>query len=127
MASRSAVRLRTTTPDDNAFIVEMARHACIIEDWPLPAPDDDEVLEILPPPGVPPIIAENERRPPVGAVWTHHSNPPLRCDAAGAPLPELCIGVAPGWRGGGVGGLLLDALFADLSTGVDGIGTNVHV
>ena len=48
----------------------------------------------------------------VGAVWTYHSSPPLRSDAAGAPLPELCIGVAPGSRGAGIGGLLLDALFA---------------
>jgi ribosomal protein S18 acetylase RimI-like enzyme len=60
-------------------------------------------------------------------VWTYHSSPPLRSDAAGAPLPELCIGVAPRWRGVGVGGLLLDALFADLSTHVERMCANVHV
>ena len=109
MAPQSTVRLRTATPDDNAFVVEMARHACIIEAWPLPDPEDDEVLELLPPPGVVPIIAEDESGLPLGAVWTYHSSPPLRSDAAGAPLPELCIGVTPGRRGGGVGGLLLDA------------------
>lgn len=98
------------TTDDHASVVEMARHACIIEDWPLPDPDDDEVLEMLPPPGVIPIIAEDRSELPVGAA-----------------LPELCIGVAPGRRGGGVGGLLLDALFADLSPHVEMMCANVHL
>ena len=127
MAPQTQVRLRAATPDDHAFVVEMARHACIIEDWPLPDPDDDEVLELLPPAGVVPIIAEDHRAMAVGAVWTYHSSPPLRSDAAGAPLPELCIGVAPGSRGAGIGGLLLDALFAELSPHADAMCTNVHV
>lgn len=101
--------LRGATSDDDAFVVEMARHACVIEDRPLPDSDDDEVLEMLPPAGVVPIIAEDHSGTPLGAVWTYYGSPPLRCDAAGAPLPELCIGVAPGRRGAGVGGLLLDA------------------
>jgi hypothetical protein len=33
-----AVQLRAATAGDEAFIVEMARHACIIEDWLLPEP-----------------------------------------------------------------------------------------
>ncbi len=97
MASQSTVRLRAATPDDDGFVVEMTRHACVIEDRLLPDPDDDEVLEML------------------------------RTDAAGAPLPELCIGVAPERRGTGIGGLLLDALFADLARGIDTMCTNVHV
>lgn len=105
----------------------MARHACVIEDWPLPDPDDDEVLEMLPPDGVLPIIAEDHSGTPVGAVWTYHGNPPLRCDAAGAPMPELCIAVAPERRGVGIGGMLLDALFADLAKSHDTMCTNVHV
>jgi hypothetical protein len=32
------------TVDDHAFVVEMACHACIIEDQPIPEPDYDEVL-----------------------------------------------------------------------------------
>lgn len=36
------VRLRSATAADDAFIVEMARHACVIEDWPLPEPDSEE-------------------------------------------------------------------------------------
>ncbi|WP_162464143.1 MULTISPECIES: GNAT family N-acetyltransferase [unclassified Mycolicibacterium] len=45
----------------------------------------------------------------------------------GVPLPELCIAVAPGWRGAGIGGLLLDALFADPSTRFTMMCTNLHV
>lgn len=33
--------LRTATADDDLFVVEMARHACVIEDRPLPDPDED--------------------------------------------------------------------------------------
>lgn len=119
--------LRAATSDDDSFVVEMARHACVIEDRPLPDPDDDEVLEMLPPDGVVPIIAEDLSGTPVGAVWTYHGSPPLRCDAAGVPLPELCIAVAPGHRGAGIGGMLLDALFAELAKSHDTMCTNVHV
>lgn len=127
MAPESSVRLRAANPKDDAFVVEMARHACIIEDWPLPDPDDDEVLELLPPAGVVPIIAEDPTGVRVGAVWTYVSDPPLRVDAAGLALPELCIGVAPGRRGGGIGGVLLDALFTHLAPSVEVMCTNVHV
>lgn len=119
--------LREATAADDSFVVEMARHACVIEDRPLPDSDDDEVLEMLPPAGVVPIIAEDHSGTPLGAVWIYYGSPPLRCDAAGAPLPELCIGVAPGRRGAGVGGLLLDALFVALTKDHDAMCTNVHV
>jgi ribosomal protein S18 acetylase RimI-like enzyme len=119
--------LREATPDDESFVIEMARHACVIEDRPLPDPDDDEVLEMLPPAGVMPIIAEDHSGTPIGAVWTYRGSPPLRRDAAGVPLPELCIAVAPGHRGAGIGGMLLDALFTDLAKAHDAMCTNVHV
>lgn len=119
--------LRAATADDDSFVVEMARHACVIEDRPLPDSDDDEVLEVLPPAGVVPIIAEDHSGTPVGAAWTYYGSPPLRCDAAGVPLPELCIAVVPGRRGAGVGGMLLDALFAALTDDHDAVCTNVHV
>ena len=48
MAPKPEVWLRAATPHDAAFIVEMTRHACVIEDRPLPDPDDDEVREMLP-------------------------------------------------------------------------------
>ncbi|KAB7751123.1 acetyltransferase [Mycolicibacterium mucogenicum DSM 44124] len=121
------MRLRAATFGDEAFVVEMARHACVIEDRPLPDPEDDEVREMLPPRGVVPIIAEELGGSHVGAVWTYLSDPPLRVDAQGTPLRELCIGVVPGRRGSGVGGLLLDALFADLAPHFDTMCTNVHV
>lgn len=126
-ATATAVRLRAATPGDQGFVVHMARHACVIEGWPLPDPDDDEVLEMLPVPGTVAILAEDRHGSPVGAAWTYTSSPPLRTDAAGAPLPELCIAVAPGHRGAGVGAALLDALFAELAQRFDSMCTNVHV
>ena len=67
MTSQYTLR-RAAGPADASFIVEMARHACVIEDRPLPDPDDDEVLEMLPPTGVVPIIAVDHSGTPVGAV-----------------------------------------------------------
>ena len=119
--------LRAATTADDEIIVEMARYACVIEDRPLPDADDDEVLEMLPPAGVIPILAENRHAEPLGAVWTYYGHTPLRCDASGAPLPELCIAVAPGHRGAGIGGMLLDALFADLAPKHAAMCTNVHM
>jgi ribosomal protein S18 acetylase RimI-like enzyme len=106
------IRLRSATSEDAAFVVEMARHACVIEDWPLPDVDSEEVQSVLPASGNVPIVAVDAAGRRVGAVWTFHNDPPLPVDAAGDSLPELCIGVAPGMRGRGVGGALLDALFA---------------
>jgi hypothetical protein len=106
MSPDPAVQLRAATTTDEAFIIEMARHACIIEDWPLPDPDDEEVLSMLPPLGEVPIIAEDLSGVPVGAVWTWHNDPPLQVDAAGSSVPELCIGVASGRRSAGIGGML---------------------
>ncbi len=119
--------LRAATTEDAPFIVEMARHACVIEDRPLPDPGDDEVLAMLPPDGVAPIIAANHRGAPVGAVWTYYGIPSLRCDAAGTPLPELCIAVAPGHRNAGIGAVLLDALFTKLAADHAAMCANVHV
>lgn len=126
-ATKPAWQLRAATPRDRGFVVEMARHACVIEDWPLPDPDDDEVREMLPASGAVAIIAEDRQGAPVGAVWVYHSSPPLRIDAAGTPMPELCIAVAPGQRGAGLGAALLDALFAELAQTFATMCTNVHV
>ena len=121
------MRLRSATSEDAAFIVEMARHACVIEDWPLPDADSEEVQSVLPARGGAPIVAIDAAGFSVGAVWTFHNDPPLRVDAAGVSLPELCIGVAPGMRGRGVGGALLDALFARNAGTIEALCTNVHV
>jgi hypothetical protein len=45
---RVTSQLRSATNADSAFIVEMARHACIIEDWPLPEADSEDVQDLLP-------------------------------------------------------------------------------
>jgi GNAT superfamily N-acetyltransferase len=127
MARESTIRLRAATTADAAFVVEMARHACVIEDWPLPDPDDDEVLGMLPAPGEVPIVAEDSAGAPLGAAWTWHGDPPLRTDAAGAAIPELCIAVVPARRGTGIGGMLLDALFVRCAPTLDAMCTNVHV
>jgi ribosomal protein S18 acetylase RimI-like enzyme len=82
---------------------------------------------MLPPPGEVPIIAVDPTGVPAGAVWTWHNDPPLQVDAAGSSVPELCIGVAPGRRGSGIGGMLLDALFAQCAETMDAMCTNVHV
>ncbi len=102
--------LRSGTADDRGFIVEMARHASVIEDWPLPEADSGDVDSLMPSSDDVVIVATNVLGRPVGAAWTLHSDPPLMLDAAGASIPELCIAVAPGARGRGVGGVLLDEL-----------------
>lgn len=127
MPDEPAVRLRAATAADDAFIVEMTRHACIIEDWPLPDPDDEDVLGMLPQPGEVSILAEDSGGAPVGAAWTWHNDPPLRVDAAGQSIPELCMAVAPGHRDIGIGGALLDALFARAAKTMDAMCANVYV
>jgi hypothetical protein len=42
------VELRSATVGDAAFIVEMACHACVIEDWPLPDADSEDTQSLLP-------------------------------------------------------------------------------
>ena len=126
MSRDRGARVRASTAADDVFIVEMARYACTIEDRPLPDPDAEDVLNLLPAPDEVPLIAEDPTGVPVGAVWTWHHDPPLQVDAAGSSVPELCIGVAPGWRGAGIGGMLLDALFDRCAETTDALCANVH-
>lgn len=125
MTSPSDVRLRAATTADDAFIVEMARHACVIEDWPLPEPDSEEARSILPGPDDVVVVAFGTAAGPVGAVWTFTSDPPLRIDDA--IHPELAMAVRPEVRGNGVGGALLDDLALRCAGRFGAICLNVHV
>jgi GNAT superfamily N-acetyltransferase len=114
------------TPADRAFIVDMARHACVIEDWPLPDPDSDDVADMLPgDDGVTIIATHPETTADVGAVWTFRHDPPLITRDV-VVLPEVAIAVTPTGHGHGVGAALLDAL-TDRCTGLHpALSLNVH-
>jgi len=92
-----------TNADDSAFIVEMARHACVTEDWPLPDADDEEVQGLLPRSGDIAVVAVDAAGIGVGAAWTFHHNPPLLISDCGVALPEIAVAVTPAVRGNGVG------------------------
>lgn len=120
------MRLRSATADDAAFIVEMARHACVIEDWPLPDADDEETQSLLPGSDGIIVVATDATGVSIGAVWTFRHDPPLMVDTDGLSLPELTIAVAPEMRGNGVGGALLDELAVRCATTYDALTLNVH-
>jgi ribosomal protein S18 acetylase RimI-like enzyme len=121
------VRLRFASKADDDFIVEMARYACVIEDWPLPDPDSEETRSMLPGDGDVVIVATDASGIRLGAIWTFQHDPPLLVSAAAAAIPELSIAVAPEFRGEGVGGMLLDELAARCTGRYKAISLNVHV
>jgi GNAT superfamily N-acetyltransferase len=118
--------LRRATRDDADFIVEMARHACVIEDWPLPAADSEDTQSLLPGSGDIAIVAGAAGGVKVGAVWTFRHDPPLVVRADGVPLPEITIAVVPKMRGQGVGGVLLDELIERCTGKYGALTLNVH-
>jgi ribosomal protein S18 acetylase RimI-like enzyme len=126
MPQISSMRLRAATAGDADFIVEMARHACVIEDWPLPDADSEETQSLLPGSDDVAVVAEDAADLRLGAVWTFHHEPPLLVDADAVSLPELTIAVAPEVRGNGVGGALLDELIVHCTGKYDAIILNVH-
>jgi GNAT superfamily N-acetyltransferase len=119
-------RLRSATPADSAFIVEMARHACVIEDWPLPDADDDEVRDLLPAGDGISVVAVDPAGVNIGAVWTLHHEPPLSVCTDDGMVPEIAIAVSPAHRGVGVGGVLLDELFTRATGRYVALALNVH-
>lgn len=88
----SPMQLRRATPQDQAFVVEMARLACTLEDRPLPAADSPDVLALLPGPDLA-VVATDDGGRPVGAAWWHLHEPPLLRDARGEPVPALVMAV----------------------------------
>lgn len=115
------------TAADRAFVVDMARHACVIEDRPLPEPDSEDVKSLLPDGAdVTIIAADPDTGTDVGAVWTFDHHPPLVNLDDGNAVPEVAIAVTPDRRGHGIGAALLDALI-DRCTGVrPALALNVH-
>lgn len=118
--------LRSATPDDLELIVEMARHACVIEDRPLPDRDSEDVHDLLPSNDDTVLVAADVLRRPVAAAWTFHSDPPLMLDEGGASVPEVCIAVVPESRGRGAGGSLIDELVRRCAPQHAALCLNVH-
>jgi hypothetical protein len=69
------VRLLRATPEDATFIVEMARQACVIEDWPLPDADSEDTRSLLPGSDATGVVASDETDDRVGAAWMFHHAP----------------------------------------------------
>ena len=120
------VWLRSATTEDAAFIIEMARHACVIEDWPFLDADSKETQSILPGSGDMAVVATDATGIRVGAVWTFHHHPPLLVGTDGVSLPEVSIAVAPEMRGNGVGDALLDELVVRCIGTYKALTLNVH-
>jgi GNAT superfamily N-acetyltransferase len=121
------VRLRSASEADDDFIVEMARYAWVIEDWPLPDPDSEETQSMLPGDSDVVIVATDETGTRLGVIWAFQHDPPLLAGAAGAAIPELTIAVAPEFRGEGVSGMLLDELAVRCTGRYGAISLNVHI
>ncbi len=120
------VVLRSAVSADAAFIVEMARLVCVIEDWSLPDTDDEDVQSVLPDGDGIAVIAVDQGGDNIGAVWTFRHHPPLLTGTDGAPLPEIGIAVVPGSRGQGVGSALLDEMFTRATGTCGAVSLNVH-
>ena len=118
--------LRSATVGDRVFIVEMARQASVIEDWPLPDADSEDVHDLLPSNDDTVLVAADVLGRPVAAAWTFHSDPPLIIDEGGASVPEVCIAVVPESRGRGAGGALLDELVRRCAPRHVALCLNVH-
>lgn len=84
--------------------MEMARQANAIEDRPT-APDADApvVLAVLRRSLDAVIVTADEAGQRLSAAWWHWHAPPLLCDDAGEPLPEMIVALVEQACGRGVG------------------------
>lgn len=120
-------RFRSAAPVDASFISEMARHACVIEDWSLPVNvDSEEVQELLPRASDIALVASNGTDELAGVVWTFQHDAGLVLDRNETSLPEVAIAVAPQFRGRGLGGALLDELLVVATPRYEALSLNVH-
>jgi GNAT superfamily N-acetyltransferase/predicted nucleotidyltransferase len=123
---RHDAEVRLALAAEAPFLVEMARHACVIEDWPLPDPDSDDTQSVLPGEGDVSVVAIDPHGELVGAAWTFHPDPALVLDENGAALPEIAMAVLPALRGRGVGTALIDELIARCNGSHAALTLNVH-
>lgn len=65
------IHVRSAEAHDEAFIVEMAREASVIEDRPLPAADSAVVRAVLPQDVKAAVIGEDPDGTRLGAGWWH--------------------------------------------------------
>jgi ribosomal protein S18 acetylase RimI-like enzyme len=120
------VQVRAATAEDLAFIAEMARHACVIENRPLPDVHSEDVQDLLPRSEDIVVVAAHQAGTRVGAVWTFHHDRALMVGSDGVSLPEVGIAVSPEVRGNGVGGTMLDELFLRCTAKYEALTLNVH-
>ena len=119
--------IRAAVTGDCAFLVEMARQACMLEGRPPPPPDDPTVLALLPNSEDATIVAESIDRRSLGAVWwTLHKSPLVRSHDGG-PLPEMAMAVIEEERGKGIGAALIECLAARAAERFDALTLNVHL
>ena len=120
------MRLRPAGSGDDAFVLEMARLACVIEQRPLPAADDRAVVALLPAPDVA-LIAQDADGRPLGAGWWVFREPPLLRGEDDGPLPELVMAVIESERGRGIGTALVEALAVRAAPEHPALAINVHI
>lgn len=120
------MELRPAEPQDRAFLVEMARLACTLDERPLPGREASEVCALLPASDAA-ILATDDDGRPLGAAWWHLHEPPLLRDATGQPVPELVMAVVEGERRKGIGAALVDALAEEAAKHFSVLALNVHI
>lgn len=109
-------RIRQADGDDREFLIEMARHACTLEDRPLPKINAPDVLASLPPTMSAAVIATDHEEDPLGTAWWHLHEPPLAITRAGSPVLEPTMAVIAGARDRGFGTGPIEALASNVAT-----------
>jgi ribosomal protein S18 acetylase RimI-like enzyme len=121
------VLIRRSDESNVEFIVEMARHASVIEDRPLPPADDPDVVVMLPTASDCAVIAVTDEGQSLGAAWCSVRLPALVQDETGEPVPEMTIAVVPEARGRGIGTALIEALAREAAYRYRELALNVHL